>query len=182
MHSIVENGRRVFVDAILSMLKDRSDYINNIERTGRGEIPITGISLDVTPWHKEFGLSLRLTEEFPSGECRLNSASWKHFDFTSDSTVKEKTEALKFIEQNYESNGLNGQDSAHLIFVAGAEALLDPQVSELLNKFSIKAPVISNESVGHFFEFIVCDPDETISGNYCEIVIANRITNRLENA
>jgi hypothetical protein len=65
---------------------------------------------------------------------------------------------------------------AHLIFLAGAEALLDPRVAQLLVELGINAPTYRDSFPSPLFEYMVFDFDKTVSANYCEIVLANRVT------
>jgi isopentenyldiphosphate isomerase len=63
--------------------------------------------------------------------------------------------------------------------MAGAEALLHPNVARLLNEFGIDAPELTDTFVSSPFEYIVTDSDETVKSNYCDIVLANRVIQRL---
>src|SRR5688500_4519332 len=75
-----------FQAAIIDGHQLRYDYIRALERTGRGELPVTGIALELAPWHEWLGLSLRLDSDFPLGQSRYDSADWPHFDFTEHCT------------------------------------------------------------------------------------------------
>jgi hypothetical protein len=68
---------------------------------------------------------------------------------------------------------------SHIIFLAGAEALLDPKVAELLRCFNIDAPTLQDRFISSSFQYIVVDPDQTLKSNYCDLVLANRVTKRL---
>jgi len=182
MHRVIEEGKIIFEKAILSLLEESIDYINNIERNGRGELPITGVALDTIPWFEQFAISFRSTSEFPCGDFRFNSADWDHYDFTVRSNHPDKLSAIKFMCETYEDSSREKIDSAHLLFLAGAEAIMSQTVSNKLSELEIKAPVVNDRPHGYSFEYIVTDPDGSVNGNYCEIVVANRMLNRLENA
>ena len=174
--------RKKILEAVLDCLHNRTEYINAIERTARGDIPVTGIALELAPWHGHLGLSLRLTSDFPLGDARFDSASWMHFNFTEGCTAPSNAIAKSAIIELYDrGNALDSDlcDMAHLLFWVGAEALLHPSISQLLNEFDIDAPELTDTFVSSHFEYIVIDPDETISSNYCDLVLSNRIIHRL---
>jgi hypothetical protein len=172
--------RQVLFYGIMEGLRSREAAIRAIEPTGRGDMPVNGISLDITPWHGGAGLSLRLFSDPHSGEQRYNSADWTHFDFVSQQNCPALHTAGDFIRTAYNSGGKKGCLSmAHLAFLAGADALLDKRVAKYLRSLDIQAPVIGERFPNHVFEYIVLDPDGTVNANYCEIVVANRWTARL---
>lgn len=182
----LEGCREAILDAILDSLGERADYISSIERTANGRIPVTGIALELMPWHGGLGLSLRLSSDFPLGKSRYDSADWPHFDFTDGCVSPSIRAAITLVERIYSLGKLSGNDRcdfAHLTFLAGAEALLHPRVASALNEFGIDAPTLTDSFVTSPFQYIVTDVDETIKSNYCDIVLANRVVKRLlENA
>jgi hypothetical protein len=171
--------RRVLFDATLKALRESSTFINSIERTPRGDLPVTGISLDLYPWHGAMTLSLRLSSDFPLGGHRYDIGDWKHHDFPRAWETTFFQEAGRFLQRFYQAGGQDEfQVRAHLIFLAGAEALLDPRVAQELQSLGIDAPIKTDHFLSHYFEYIVFDGDATVKANYCEIVMANRVTNR----
>lgn len=182
MLQLVEKCKTAINSAIVDALNDRKDYIAQIERTGRGELPITGIALELFPWHSSLGLSLRSMNDFPAGDSRYDSADWEHFNFTNECDLPSIDNAINLVSEIYEKG--RGEtfeltEMAHLAFVAGAEALLQPNVCDTLNNFDIRAPSLSDSFVSSPFEYIVMDGDETVKSNYCDIVLANRVMQRL---
>lgn len=168
--------------AIFDALKECEQYIASIERTARGDSCVSGIALELFPWHGSLGLSLRLTSDFPLGGFRYDSADWIHYNFTNDCKSPSIDAAIALVTQIYHSGKESGDtlcEMAHLTFMAGAEALLAPQVSGLLNQFGIGAPLITDTFISSPFQYIVMDVDQTVKSNYCDIVLANRITRRL---
>lgn len=167
--------------AILDSLHEREEYITSIERTALG-LPVTGLAVELAPWHGNFGLSLRLNPDFPQGQFRYESADWPHFNFTegcrSPSIATVESLIVKIYERGKEPN-IDAREMAHLVFLAGAEALLDPTVSQLLNRFGIDAPELHDSFVSSAFQYIVTDYDATVKSNYCDIVLSNRVTKRL---
>lgn len=177
-----EMCREAILTAIIDSLRERADYISSIDRTVRGQIPVSGIALELSPWHGGLGLSLRLTSDFPLGESRYDSADWPHFDFTNGYQSPTIDAAVSLVTQIYNRGkepGNDLRDMAHLTFMAGAEALLHPKVSHLLNEFGIEAPAISDRFVTSAFQYIVTDADQTVKSNYCDIVLANRVVQRV---
>lgn len=171
--------------AITDALRERAEYVASFERTARGDIPVTGIALELTPWHGGLGLSLRLSSDYPLGNVQYDSADWPHFDFTTGCTSPSIAAAILLVKQVYEEGKKpdnDRRDFAHLTFLAGAEALLDPAVASILKDFDIDAPVLEDRFVSSPFQYIVADPDATLKSNYCDIVLANRVAKRvLEN-
>lgn len=138
----------------MDTLRECADRVGAVERTGRGDIPAAGLSLDLAPWHGRIGLSLRLADDFPMAIFAMTAPTG------CTSTLRPLV------------------DRAHLIFLAGAEALLRPTVAEFLRELGIAAPVMTDPLAPHDFEYIIADPDATVVANYCDIVIANCVTQR----
>jgi hypothetical protein len=177
-----ETCREAILAAIIDSLNERADYIASIQRTARGSVPVSGIALELFPWHGGLGLSLRLDSDFPLGQSRYDSADRPHFDFTNDCVSPSIQVAISLVTEIYSRGNEPGKDlrdMAHLAFMAGAEALLDPNVSRLLNEFEIEAPELTDEFVTSPFQYIVTDADQTVKANYCDIVLANRVIKRL---
>lgn len=177
-----EACRSCILAAILDGLRERTDYINSIPRNGRGDIPATGLALELSPWEGGLGLSLRLTEDFPRGDERYTSADWSQFDFTEGCSSPSFEAARAYFSEMYKQADDSGQDPreiAHLVFLAGAEALLDPSVSQYLSTLGINAPEVGDYFIDSPFEFIVMDPDESVKSNYCDLVVSYRIAERL---
>lgn len=172
--------------AIVDSLRERADYVSSIQRTINGRIPVTGIALELFPWHGGLGLSLRLDSDFPLGQSRYDSADWPQFNFTDGCASPSIPAAIAHVTQIYNQGKLPSHalvDFAHLTFLAGAEALLHPLVAAELNGLGIDAPTLTDIFISSPFQYIVIDADATLKSNYCDIVLANRITKRmLENA
>jgi len=109
---------------------------------------------------------------------------WQHFEFVSSQSCRSEAlrHAAQVVTQLYESwDGQKLSEAAHIIFLAAAEALLDERVASLLQEFGVAAQIVNDELRGlrKGVEYMVFDSDKTISANYCEIVLANRVTSRL---
>jgi hypothetical protein len=167
---------------ILSAVEERSGYIGAIDKTARGELPVSGLSFELYPWHQYLALSMRTTSELSMID-RYNPAEWKHFEFVrSDRCNSPEFRNAAQVVSNYyedESGEVCGKEFAHLMFTAAAHALLDPAVAELLRKFGVRAPTVIDEPVGSAFEYMVFDPDGTLKSNYCDIELATRYTARI---
>jgi hypothetical protein len=172
--------RSVLLQGILDALLARAEVIASIKRIPNIEFPISGVSLDMAPWHGGIGLSLRQAAEFEA-ERRYDVAAWEYFDLVSESTFAGLRPAAEFIRDAYGSEGEDSparHEMAHLVFVAGAEALLDPLVAQRLRELGVNAPIFRDEFLRGGFEYLVFDPDGTVRANYCELVLANRVTAR----
>lgn len=178
----VDVCEQAILAAILEMLRAHESYIGSIKRTGRGELPISGIALELFPWYGGLGLSLRLQSDFPLGQARYDSADWPHFDFTQGCVTPTTEAAIAQVTQLYQRGKhppLTLCETAHLAFLAGARALLNPAVARLLNEFEIRAPEITDSFVSSPFQYILTDADQTIKSNYCDIVLSERVAKRL---
>ena len=172
--------RSVLLQGILDALDARASVIASIKRIPNVMFPISGISLDMAPWQGAVGLSLRQASEFEL-ERRYDIAGWEYFDLVSNTTFPDLQPAAGLIHDAYISEGEDSparHEMAHLVFLAGAEALLDERVPNRLSVIGVKAPVFGAEFLRGCFEYMVFDPDETVRVNYCELVLANRVTAR----
>jgi hypothetical protein len=171
--------RTLILHGILESLHSSRDTIDSIEKPPGIEYPINGMSLDVVPWHGALGISLRHWTECDD-EKRYCNTEWAYFGLASDQSTPALKTAADFIHDAYisENSNLVAIDMAHMIFMAGAEALLDPQVANLLLEYGINAPTWSDHFVSRIFEYMVFDFDGTVTANYCELVLANRVAAR----
>ena len=182
MKNLLTKRTNIILNGILGGINGCQDIIKSIEKTGRGDMPVTGIALELFPWHGEFGLSLRLSDEFPMADSRYDSADWKYFNFTTEREIESIISTKQFVANLYESEfgeDCSSQDIAHLLFFSGAMALIDPKVTSALREFDIDAPFIGNQFVSSSFEYIVFDGDALIKSNYCDLVLMDRINRRL---
>lgn len=167
--------RALILQGILAGIKLRADEIVNIVK----EAQVTGISLDLVPWHSALGLSIRQYTDLGE-DVRYCNVEWAHFDVVSNETCAELQRAVDFIHEAYVAENSNhlAREMAHMIFLAGAEALLDSRVAMALSELGIDAPVCGDDFMPRPFEYMVFDFDGTVPGNYCELVLANRVTAR----
>src|SRR5262249_34507909 len=172
--------RSILVQGILDALHARAGVIASIKRIPNVDFPISGISLDMAPWHGGIGRALRQVTEFEH-ERRYNSADWEYFDLVSSTSFPGLQLAAEFINKAYVSEGEDSparHEMAHLVFLPGAEALLDARIAERLCEMGVNAPVYGDGFLRRGFEYMVFDPDETVRVNYCELVLANRVTSK----
>jgi hypothetical protein len=165
---------------VLDALQEHASYIAGIPRTAQGGIPMTGLSLELYPWHRYIAMSLRSSSDVMN---RYSSADWEHFEFISsrESGSEPFRTAAVVVTETYDAAGDDleaRKEAAHLIFLAAAEALLEPSVAGALQSMGIEASVFTDR-LDRGFEFMVFDSDETLKANYCEIVRSNRVTRRL---
>jgi hypothetical protein len=153
----------------------RSEKIAHIAK----EEQVTGISLDLVPWHRALGLSLRQLSEYKPEE-RYCNVEWAYFDVISHRKCRKLQQAADFVYEAYVSENSNelAVEMAHMIFLAGAEALLDAKVAMALTKLGIDAPICGDCFMQRPFEYMVFEFDGYFPGNYCDLVLANRVTAR----
>lgn len=183
---IFDYGRckELILDGILESLEQRKVDLMALPKHPIGSSQICGMSLDIFPWHNSIQISFcdnnaQFREEY--------IAEWKYFDFIS--SASEDYQSLR-IASDYVSSFWNaGYDDsedeeydielrlkAHIIFLAGAEAVLDKQVAQLLQLYGLDSAKYSEHPFDTGKFFIVCDDDQTLKSNYCEIIRANMAT------
>lgn len=182
--------------SVLEALNQSAEYVRKITQGPDETQVVSGIALDICPWHESIGLSLRLESEYSAlGEMsddmqlRYNSANWAHFGFTDNFEIPSLPGANRLIAKIYEQGDGDSEDHdivspsprdfAHLIFMAGADALLDTDISTILNNLGIDAPDVDEDFIPGPFDYIVTDPDGSLDANYCDIILANRVMKRL---
>ena len=143
-----------------------------------GASSMDGVSFDILPWHDFVCLSFRTNQDEPDQiRYRYSPADWKHYEFVSEpfSATRE------LVSKMYESppNGLEAAQVAHLIYVAAAEALMAPTVSSALRDCGLNAPDVMDKPNEANFEYVVIDEDRIVPANYCDVVLASRVTKRL---
>src|SRR5690349_968844 len=158
--------RSLILQGILGGLPFGADKIAAIEKVPNVEFPVNGVSLDLVPWHRALGVSLRLCSE-RDPEIRYCNVEWTYFDLVSHKQCPALERAADFAHEAYTSENSNSlaREMAHLIFLAGAEALLDPRVAQLLVELGINAPTYREEFLSPLFEYMVFDFDGTVRAN-----------------
>jgi hypothetical protein len=175
--------RNLLLEAVIDSLRQRSEFVRSIEHTAIGS-PVNGLALEVYPWHEQIVIALRL--ETDSKEDRYSPADWAHYAFanSSEHDFPALQKANRYVSEAYKTGGeksaKQAREIAHLTFLAAAEALLDQSVARELTSFGIEGPLLTDQFRPNLcFEYMVFDVDQSIVGNYCEIILANRITRRL---
>jgi hypothetical protein len=167
--------RAVILQGILDGIQLRAQEIARIAT----EEEVTGISLDLVPWHRALGLSLRQSAEH-APDVQYCNVEWAYFDVVSNRTCSKLQQAADFVHVAYTSEEANHLEveMAHMIFLAGAEALLDARVAMALSELGVSAPVCGDNFMPRPFEYMVFDLDGTVPGNYCDLVLAYRVASR----
>ena len=175
--------KKVLLDGLLASLTAKEALIRSM-RTETGYHTASGLDFELVPWHDACHLSLRSFSDPIVLEYPHDPDSWKYGYFvqSQESSGESLKEAARMISALYnsraeETNGL--LESAHMIFLAGADALLDPSVAKLLQSMGVNAPIITDFFPKYNLWYTVYDSDATFKANYCEIVFANRIAARL---
>lgn len=172
-----DDCRDVFYHALMSALQEHSDSICKLHETEE----LWAISYDIIPWHPYIAIAFRIRSEsdYPTS---IVSAGWKHSEFIGEYNCESLLPPRNFAHQAYGSvadSPKQCQEVAHLIYLAAADALLDPGVAIHLQSLGIDAPVIGDTLPWNYFKYIVIDEDRVIQANYCDIVRANRVTRKL---
>lgn len=181
--------RSLMLDATLSELVVNESTIAQVpgfEAGGHGfRRNVSAISLCIAPWDRSFELALRDEDEKRDKSICYCEGDWKLYPLggLEPPSNPQKTAVEDYFNSVYCSieNAEAAREIAHLMFLAAAEALLDHSVTTLLQKYHIDAPYVDDGFYfSRCFEYIVTDPDKSIDANYCEVVLANRITQRLK--
>ncbi len=179
--------RSLFYRSLNDAISERSDEIRSLEAKYRTSwcSGLGGLSLDVLPWWPMVTLSFRTAED-DKREIRYSPADWKGYQFISEvNAEKAIAPALDYVDRMYKSvsdDPARCQEINHLIYLAAADALLDPSVAKLLQSCNAKASVIENQLPYRefaWFEYIVVDVDKVFNLNYCQLICANRVSQRL---
>ncbi len=175
----LEQLAQSFRDDLVAALKAAAPHFEALPVTPRGHRSHSGLSLDLFIQHGYVQVSLREADE---RQLQGNIGDWANQGFLSsrsgpcDEELGRLASTIASVDANWQGES---HDLRHLLFVAAARALLDPQVAELLRSHRINAPCHAAELGGHPFAFYVMDPDEMLRANYCDIVRAQRITARI---
>lgn len=176
--------KELILTGILKSLEQKRAEILAFPKHPIGTTTIKGMSLDIFPWHNLIQISFCGNDDEFS-EKRI--AEWKYFNFISsnkDNYSHALAEAADYIFSFWEGADEEEENTyfierrlrAHAIFLAGAEAILHKRVSEFLLDCGLDRFTYSEHpfDAGRFF--LVCDDDQTLRSNYCEIIKADRAT------
>jgi hypothetical protein len=185
-----EQCRSLLLDATLAELQANRATILKIPGFEAGGLEfrrhVSAICLDIAPWHRSFDLAFRDDDEKWDDRIRNSIGDWKLYPLrgaVGQPSTDQRAALEEFFDREYGTieNTNSAREIAHLMFLAAAEALFDHSVTTLLRQYQIDAPYVEDAFLpDKCFEYIVMDPDGSISANYCDIVIANRITQRLK--
>jgi hypothetical protein len=160
---------------IESLARCESRLRELVNGAGGGLFPINGLALRVLPWHRDAWIAFRSASD-PAG---LDVGQWAYHDlFTDFAYSRPLAEASAYAGAAWSEPpaGRSNSDIAHLVFLAGAEALLDRTVIE---KFYTVLGIADNaESFDRWFDYFVLDDDQVFKANYCDVVLANRRTEK----
>lgn len=172
--------RALLHQTLMDVLSEHSDRIRTLHQAE----DIWALSYDVIPWQPFAALSFRVREE-SQRDLRYDVGGWRNYEFVGniDSPALKQVADYVAVEVNNSAvgdpDGTRSQETAHLIYLAAAEALLAEDVATLLKSLGINVPATSDTLRLSYFEFIVFDDDKTLKANYCELLRANRVTQRL---
>lgn len=178
MHPVIIEGCEVFTDGAIELLQQSEPYIASLGFEVIGDNALNGIALDIIPWHVYFEMSLRFSSDTESGERNYNSADWQHFQFTRDASGPASMAAEEFLVKHYENSKYTGHESSMLLYMAAAKALLSPKLNSCLREL-FDSPEVGNNLFSGPFEYIVSDPDECLPCNYCDVMFAHSVADRL---
>jgi hypothetical protein len=182
-----DHCRSLLCRSVNDAISEHAEEIRSLEAKYRKDWcgGLWGLSLDVLPWWPMVTLSFRTSEDDKS-EIRYSPPDWKGYQFIGGvNSEKSIAPALDYVDQM--SKGVSddpdrAQEMNHLIYLAAADALLDPSVAKLLQSCNAKASVIENQLPYRefaWFEYVVVDVDQVFKMNYCQLICANRVARRL---
>lgn len=182
MQFAYDECRQVLLRGLIDSLTANADSLRSI--AGADASGINAVSFDILPWHRFVCLSFRssadnyvTTDDGFKLDIRYSPADWKYYEFISNGTLDTVRD---YTANAYPlSGGKTGQEALHLILLAAADALLDEQVANLLREYGLDATQRNDEIPWGGFEYLVLDEDRAFKANYCEFVLATRVTQRL---
>ena len=168
-----------FRDALVSALKAAAPHFKDwpVDRSGTRDI--SAMSLDRFVQFGYVQVSFRRREERETGG---DIGSWANQGYLSskDGPCDEELAPIVSTSKQFMTSADGAaKDLRHVLFLAAAEALLDPQVATLLQGHEVDAPDFGDSLGGYPFTFYVMDPDEALRVNYCDVIRANRVTARV---
>ena len=128
--------------ALVDVIRRATPYIHSIEPDEDGDCPVNGIAYELAPWHGYIDVSLRdMSDEVPGYRDQSDSPGWKYSGVLDEIGESEATSlARELIRETYDTaEESDGARIAHLLFIAAAQSLLDPQIVELLSSAGIDA-------------------------------------------
>ncbi len=172
----------ILQEGLIEALEEARPTIQALPRNWEGKIPINAMSFDLYPWHEYIAISFRAEHQSLTKRA-FDIAVWKYFELVRTLECKSQKfrKASKHVCNAYQKGKfrLEGQASAHLIFLAAATALLSTPVTEKLREIGFdettELPKEPNFESDWGLFLIVKDWDATFSFNYCELVKANHI-------
>lgn len=180
--------QHILSEALVDSIERALTFMQSIECCEDGSSPINGIAYEIAPWFGSINISLRdESDEVFRRHERSDSPGWKYTGILDEIGESNKTNAARrLIRKLYEgAESSNAARVAHLIFLAAARSLLDPRISDLLVSAGVNALVMPDyfeirasrerAEIPHF-DFIVEDPDGTVPGNYCDLVLLDLAT------
>ncbi len=180
--SMYDRCIKLLQEGVLDGLGRSKPYFESIQRDPNGPVPVNALALEIYPWHESICLAVR-TRGVPE-VYRYAVADWPGYDFVNEGTSPGLKAAAEAVANCYENKPASMEliDAAHLIFLAGAETLLSPEVALMLKSLGVDAPDLGAGISSSPFEFLVLDSDETCKANYCDIIRANRTAARCRDA
>ncbi|TWT88727.1 hypothetical protein Mal64_22150 [Pseudobythopirellula maris] len=138
--------------------------------------PISGIAVYLMPGDR-FGLYFRSWEEMH--EIKYSLGDWEHQFFFAEGEVPEIDVAQEYcasLLEHLDEDEEASQAVVNLAYIATAEALLDPVVTQELTSLSIEARGCFGGIAPEGVERMVFNEYGDVSGvfNYCEHVSLNR--------
>jgi hypothetical protein len=155
---------------------------------------VDGISYDIIPstYQTYSGVSFRTRSDYKDSETGVPNLSlknspgdWKYYDILEYRTSKSEKfkQVSEYIFQLFEDiyNRSEDYDAKqgdinHLIYLAVAEAVLQPSLALKLRELGFRASVVTDYPDTYTFDYMVTDVDETFRFNFCDLVVANRMT------
>lgn len=178
-----DESRGMIVRDLLHAIQDNAERIRLIAAADNNHVD--GICFELAPWNRSFAISFRTSTDQFVASCdgtrigiRYSPADWRHTDFIHSKGYFQGVS--DFAARVYHMpGGEAGRESNHLILTVAADALLDEAVATCLQACGLNATIRNDEIPWGGFEYMVYDIDQALKANYCEIILANRVTKRL---
>lgn len=189
--------KSLMLGGLLQALEIKKPELSTFLKHPIGTTTIHRMCLDIHPWHNSIMISFCHEED-----NHKDIATWRYFHFIGSETEEfpllkqaanyittfydptyfmEDDEEFEEWEEN-EDEEIDSNLKAHIIFLAGAEVILNEKVAHILRECGIDtAPIFEHPLQGYRSDFFLVENNnnDQIEANYCDIVRANRATEYL---
>ncbi|MAG94332.1 MAG: hypothetical protein CMJ48_11350 [Planctomycetaceae bacterium] len=175
--------RSVLFESLLSALSAHANLIRELESEHRTEwrSGICALSYDILPWQAFIAIDFcTASDDYPAVKLTPADDCWSGYELIGVHNAEEQlTPAIDYVF-NLHQTYPDSRELYHLIWMAAADALLDPKIAEVLRSAGLAVDAAADEMPDSSkITHVVTDMDRVFEGNYCEMIVAQRVMSRL---